>query len=471
MSSANFDFGGWLESARVGRILNDALRDADDGELYLQTSQSERLSFGDGRLLGASFGISQGFGLRSICGDLVAYAHANKFDEAALGRAADAVRLAQRGRTGSWDVSPPRKKRPHYADVNPVDSISFEAKLDLLSSIDAYARSKDPRIFQVGVSVSGSQKLVNILRPGEQSFSERRSNFSLGVTVTAREKGRTESGHKGIGGRYRLEDVLAEEVWHSIVDEAIRQADVNLRSVDAPAGAYAVVLGPGWPGVMLHEAVGHGLEGDAIRKDASVYAGRLGQQVAAPGVTVVDNGTLPHKRGSMNFDDEGTPTQETVLIEDGRLVAYMQDRLNARLMGQTPTGNGRRQSYASAPMPRMTNTYMREGKYDPNEILASVREGIYAVDFGGGQVDTISGNFVFSCREAYRIRNGVLQEPIKGATLIGNGPEAMRRISMVGNDLALDDGIATCGKEGQDVLVGVGQPTIRLDEITIGGTQ
>lgn len=414
--------------------------------------------------------MSQGFGLRSVCDDLVAFAHANSFDDEALGRAVDAVRLAQKGKSGNWDVSPLRTNNRFYGDENPVDSVSFQAKLELLRNIDAYARNKDPRVVQVSASVSGSRSDVNILRPGDEVLADARSNVSLGINVLASMNGRTEGGSKGIGGRYRLENIMAESVWKPMVDAAIRQADINLHAVDAPAGTFTIVLGPGWPGMMLHEAVGHGLEADAIRKDSSAYAGKLGTQVAAKGVTIVDNGTIVDKRGSLNFDDEGTPTEETVLIDDGKLVGFMQDRLNARLMGQKPTGNGRRQSYSSAPMPRMTNTYMRNGRSDPNEILTSVDDGIYAVDFAGGQVDTTSGNFVFSCREAYRIRNGVVEEPLKGATLIGNGPEAMRNISMVGNDLALDEGIAVCGKEGQDVLVGVGQPTLRLDGITVGGT-
>tara|TARA_R110002096_G_scaffold6305_8_gene29294 strand:- start:2677 stop:4146 length:1470 start_codon:yes stop_codon:yes gene_type:complete len=470
-TSLNRDFGGWLESAKVARQLSKVLHGCDDGELYLQRSVSEGLTFADGRLKGASYNCSHGFGLRAVCGEQVAFAHASSFDPAALNRAVDAVAVAKQGYKGHWDVSPTGNS--HYSN-DPRASVpehAFDQELKLLQRMDDYARSRDPRVAQCSASLSGAQSRIEILRPGDERFSDFRSTVSLSVNVLMRDGARLEGGKRGLGGRFSRELLMAESTWQPLIDEALRQADVNLRSTAVRAGKSTVVLGPGWPGVMLHEAVGHGLEGDAIRKGRSVYAGMLGEQVAAKGVTVVDNGTVPDKRGSLAIDDEGTGTQETVLIEDGVLCGFMQDRLNSRLMSDRPTGNGRRQSYAHAPMPRMTNTYMKNGLCEPEEIIASVEDGIYAVDFGGGQVDTTSGNFVFSFREAYKIRHGRIEQPVKGATMIGNGPEAMRKVSFVGNDMALDEGIAVCGKAGQDVLVGVGQPTLRLDDMTIGGTE
>ncbi|MBN9024623.1 MAG: metalloprotease TldD, partial [Rhizobiales bacterium] len=357
-----------------------------------------------------------------------------------------------------------------YTDENPLGSPSFAEKVKLLEAIDAYARSRDPRVRQVSASLAGSWQVVEILRPDGVYRRDVRPLVRVSVSIIAGEGDRQEQGSYGMGGREGFGQFVASDSWHHAVDEALRQALVNLEAVPAPAGTLDVVLGPGWPGVMLHEAVGHGLEGDFNRRGESAFSGLMGQQVAARGVTVVDDGSILDRRGSLSFDDEGTPTQATTLIEDGILVGYMQDRQNARLMGMKPTGNGRRQSYAHVPMPRMTNTIMKSGKDDPAEILGSVKNGLYMVAFGGGQVDITSGKFVFACTEGYRIENGKIGAPVKGAMLIGNGPDAMKRVSMVGNDMALDLGIGTCGKSGQGVPVGVGQPTIRIDQITVGGT-
>lgn len=461
---------GWGKSSAIQRVLDDALHHMDDGELYLQSFQFDSLVLSDGRLSNANFSTGVGFGLRAVKDDLVGFAHSNDLDEIALRRAADAVSIAGGHGGGTWDVSPPRATRILYSDENPIDLVPFESKIQLLNAVDAYARGVDARVTQVSANISASWEVIEILRPGQERYSDIRPLVRFGVSIVLKEGDRLESGRSSAGGRYDAERFLDKNVWKKHVDSAIRQASINLHSVPAPAGKMTVVLGAGWPGVMLHEAVGHGLEGDAIRKGQSAYSGLVGEQVAARGVTIIDDGTMDGRRGSLTLDDEGTPTQSTVLIEDGILKGFMHDRLSARLMQCSPTGNGRRQSYGHVCMPRMTNTYMLNGSHDPEEILASVEEGLYAVDFDGGQVDITSGNFVFSCTEAYRIRQGKVEEAVKGATLIGNGPQVMRQVSMVGNDLALDEGIATCGKNGQDVPVGVGQPTLRIDDVTVGGT-
>jgi TldD protein len=459
-----------LNLSRVEGIAADALAHSDDGELYLEYSQSEALSWDDGRLKSASFDTSQGFGLRAVVGEMQGYAHAADLSEPALKRAAETVKAVQAGYGGTVAASPPGTNRQLYIDENPLALEPFEAKVKLLAEIDAYARAKDPRVRQVMASVAGSWQAVSIIRPDGHRMADIRPMVRLNVTVMVGEGDRQETGSYGTGGRRTYAEFFEEGTWRQAVDNAIREALVNLDSVAAPAGEMTVVLGPGWPGVMLHEAVGHGLEGDFNRKKTSAFAGLMGQQVAAKGVTVVDDGTIEHRRGSLTIDDEGTPSNCTTLIEDGVLVGYMQDRLNARLMSMRPTGNGRRQSYAHAPMPRMTNTYMLAGKHAPEEILKSVKKGLYAVNFGGGQVDITSGKYVFSMTEAYLIENGKIGPAVKGATLIGNGPEDLKKISMIGTDLKLDDGIGTCGKDGQGVPVGVGQPTLRMDGITVGGT-
>ena len=456
---------------RLNSVVAETLKDADDGELYAEYSQLESLAFDDGRLKAGSFSTSQGFGLRAVADEAVGYAHSGDLSEAALRRASDAVVAVTRGYDGSYAAGPAGTNRHLYGEENPIGEPSFEEKVKLLQEIDAYLRAKDPRVRQVTASLAASWQVVNILRADGEKLQDVRPMTRVNISVVVGDGDRQESGSHGMGGRQGFGAFITEDSWQSGADEALRQALVNLRAIPAPAGTFDVVLGAGWPGVMLHEAVGHGLEGDFNRKKTSAFAGLLGQQVAAKGVTVVDDGTIEERRGSLSIDDEGTPSGHNVLIEDGKLVGYMQDRQNARLMGMKPTGNGRRQSFAHEPMPRMTNTYMLGGDATPEEIIASVDNGIYAVSFGGGQVDITSGKFVFGCTEAYLIENGKVGAPIKGAMLIGNGPDAMHRVSMIGNDSKLDTGVGMCGKAGQSVPVGVGQPHLRMDRMTVGGTQ
>ena len=451
-----------LDRHRLAKIVSRGLDGADDGELFLEYRQAEALAFDNGRLKQATYDTSQGFGLRAVKDEAVGYAHASDVSEAAIERAADAVRAVKGGYSGAYAAPPPRSNIKLYSDDSPLTSPSFEDKARLLQTIDAYARAKDPRVRQVTASLAASWQAVEILRGDGEAYRDVRPMVGDGD--------RQETGSDGYGGREGYDRFIATEAWQGAVDNAVRQALINLEAVPAPAGEMDVVLGPGWPGVMLHEAVGHGLEGDFNRKQTSAFAGLMGQRVAAKGVTVIDDGTIAQRRGSLSIDDEGTPSNRTPLIEDGILVGYMQDRQNARLMGMKPTGNGRRESFAHVPMPRMTNTYMLAGTHEPGEIIASVKNGIYASYFGGGQVDITSGKYVFQCTEAYRIENGKLGAPIKGAMLIGNGPTDLHRVSMIGNDLRLDNGIGTCGKNGQGVPVGVGQPTLRIDRITVGGT-
>ncbi len=459
-----------LDRTRLEDLVDDALGGADDGELFLEYRQSEGLSFDDGVLKSASFDTAQGFGLRAIAGEAAGYAHSSELNEAAVGRAAEAVKAVKTGRAGVMSEGPAGTNRLLYADENPLGLVPFETKVALLSDIDAYARGKDPRVRQVMASLSGEWQAVQILRAGGERCADVRPLVRLNVSVVVGEGERLENGGYGGGGRTSYARLIEPGYWQAAVDEALRQAVVNLESVDAPAGEMPVILGPGWPGILLHEAIGHGLEGDFNRKQTSAFAGLMGERVAAPGVTVVDDGTIADRRGSLTVDDEGTPSQSTTLIEDGILVGYMQDRQNARLMNMAPTGNGRRQSHAHIPMPRMTNTYMLAGPHDPKEIIAATKKGLYAVNFGGGQVDITSGKFVFSCTEAYLVEDGRLGPAVKGATLIGNGPDALTRVSMIGSDMKLDSGIGTCGKEGQGVPVGVGQPTLLIDRLTVGGT-
>ena len=459
-----------LDRSNVQSLVDESLRDSDDGELFLEYRQSESFVFDDGRLKAATFDTTQGFGLRAVAGEATGYAHASELSEAAIRRAGQTVRAVTQGYSGVVAPSPARTNVKLYSDIDPLHSAGFETKIKLLEEMNAYARAKDPRVRQVSCSLSGEWQTVEIVRPGGEIYRDIRPLVRIGVSVVAEQNGRQESGSFGGGGRSGYDTYLDPVYWQNAIDEALRQALINLESIPAPAGETTVVLGPGWPGILLHEAVGHGLEGDFNRKKTSAFAGLLGERVASPGVTVVDDGTIGGRRGSLSIDDEGTPTSRTVLIEDGILKGYMQDRQNARLMGVAPTGNGRRESFAHSIMPRMTNTYMLGGDKAPEEILASVKKGIYAVNFGGGQVDITSGKFVFSCTEAYLIEDGKVGAPIKGATLIGNGPEAMTRVSMIGNDMKLDTGVGTCGKNGQSVPVGVGQPTLRMDGLTVGGT-
>ncbi|MDJ0685193.1 MAG: metalloprotease TldD [Alphaproteobacteria bacterium] len=459
-----------MDRARTEALVDESLNGADDGELFLEYRQSEAVSYDDGRVRTASFDTSQGFGLRSVAGDVSGYAHSSELSEAAIKRASGTVRAVLDGRDGVAADAPRKTNTDLYTGENPLQGLSFEDKVALLGEMDAYARAKDPRVKQVSASLSGEWQAVQIIRADGERAADIRPLVRMNVSVVVEQDGRMESGSHGTGGRVGYAAFVTPEAWKAQVDEALRQALVNLDSVPAPAGEMTVVLGPGWPGILLHEAIGHGLEGDFNRKKTSAFAGLMGERVASPGVTVVDDGTIADRRGSLSIDDEGTPSGHTVLIEDGILTGYMQDRMNARLMGAAPTGNGRRQSFAHPPMPRMTNTYMLNGDKDPGEILASVENGLYAVNFGGGQVDITNGKFVFSCTEAYRIEGGKLGAPVKGATLIGNGPDSLTRVSMVGNDMELDPGVGTCGKAGQGVPVGVGQPTMRLDGLTVGGT-
>ncbi|AWK85602.1 metalloprotease TldD [Azospirillum thermophilum] len=459
-----------LDRPRIEGVVAEALHGADDGELYLEYSQSESLGWDDGKLKSASFDTTQGFGLRSIVGEAAGFAHASTLSEDAIRRAAATVTAVKSGHGGTLAEPPQGTNRALYIPDNPLPLVPFEEKVKLLAEIDAYARSRDSRVRQVSCSISGEWQAVQILRGDGVRVADLRPLVRLNVSVVVEENGRMETGGHGGGGRVTYEHYLKPETWRSFVDEALRQALVNLGSVDAPAGEMTVVLGAGWPGILLHEAIGHGLEGDFNRKKTSAFAGLMGQRIAAPGVTIVDDGTIENARGSISVDDEGTPGQCTTLIEDGILVGFMQDRMNARLMGMRPTGNGRRQSFAYHPMPRMTNTVMRPGNHAPEEIIASVKKGLYAKNFGGGQVDITNGKFVFSASEAYLIEDGKLGPAVKGATLIGNGPDSLTRVSMIGNDTRLDPGVGTCGKDGQGVPVGVGQPTLRLDGLTVGGT-
>ena len=461
------DIGPGIETA--AKILDEALAGADDGEIYLESVKSESFLMDDGRLKSASYDSGQGFGLRVVSGESAGYAHASEVSEGALRRAADAASAAKRGRSGTLAIGPSPVNRRLYVDVDPVESMDFVTKTSLLGEIDAWCRAADPRVVQVSVSLAGSRTAVEIIRAGGASVAEARPLVRLNISVTMEKDGRRETGSAGAGGRAGYDEWIQPDRWKGLAQRALRKAEINLEAVPAPAGEMEVALGPGWTGVLLHEAVGHGLEGDFNRKGSSVYSGKIGEQVMAKGVTIVDDGTIENRRGSLSFDDEGTETHRTVLVEDGRLVAYMQDRMNARLMGVAPTGNGRRESYAHQPMPRMTNTVMLGGDADPEEIVRSIKKGIWAVDFGGGQVDITNGQFVFQCTEAYLVENGKVGAPVKNATLIGHGPTVLNKISMIGNDFAMDDGVGTCGKAGQSVPVGVGQPSVRIDAITVGG--
>lgn len=459
-----------LDRSATERLVADAIAGADDGELFLEYRASEALAFDDGKLKTASYDLSQGFGLRAVAGETTAYAHASELSLAALKRAAQTVQAVASGHGGTLALAPANTNRLLYGDGNPLDEIAFAEKVRVLEAINAYARGLDPRIAQVSASIANEWQAIQIVRADGSRAADIRPLVRINVSVTVRNGDKMESGSNGRGGRSLLAPFLSDSAWRAQVDDALRQALTKLDAVPAPAGEMPVVLGPGWPGVMLHEAVGHGLEGDFNRKKTSAFAGLLGEMVASKGVTVVDDGTIADRRGSLSIDDEGTPTQRTVLIEDGRLVGYMQDRQNARLMGVAATGNGRRQSYAHAPMPRMTNTYALSGQYDPAELIASVKNGLYAVNFGGGAVDITNGKFVFSASEAYLIEDGKVTAPVKDATLVGNGPDALTKVTMVANDMALDDGIGTCGKSGQGVPVGVGQPSMLLSSMTVGGT-
>ncbi len=450
--------------------LREATRGADDGELFLERRRAEGLLFDDGRVKTASYDASEGFGLRAVLGDVTGYAHSSEMNDAALKRAVETARLAVGAGGGKLADGPAPTNRRLYTDADPIAGASFPVKLDTLREIDAFARDLDARVVQVSASIASSLQEIVILRPDGAEVGDTRPMTRLNVSVIVEQDGRRESGSAGGGGRVGLDGLLDSADWQARTREALRVALVNLRAEPAPAGVMDVVLGPGWPGILLHEAIGHGLEGDFNRKGSSAFAGLMGQRIASKGVTVLDDGTIPNRRGSISVDDEGTPSAKNVLIEDGILVGYMQDRQNARLMGVVSTGNGRRESYAHAPMPRMTNTYMLGGKATPGDLVAEIKDGIYAVGFGGGQVDITNGKFVFSCTEAYRVQDGKVGVPVKGATLIGDGATALQQIRGLGNDMALDPGMGNCGKQGQWVPVGVGQPTVLIGGLTVGGS-
>jgi TldD protein len=463
-------FDTTLDESATLAVVRDAVQGADDGELFLERRRSEVISFDDGRVRTATYDAAEGFGLRAVRGETAGYAHSTELTESAIRRAAQTARLAV-GAGGGTLADPPKPTNVKlYGDADPMADAEFPVKIDLLREIDAFARDLDPRVVQVSATLAASLQEVEILRPEGLRVTDIRPMARLNISVIVEENGRREQGSMGGGGRFGLSGLMERGHWEGVVREALRIACVNLSAEAAPAGVMDVVLGPGWPGILLHEAVGHGLEGDFNRKRSSAFAGLMGQQVAAKGVTVLDDGTIPDRRGSISVDDEGTPSGRNVLIEDGRLVGFMQDRQNARLMGVAPTGNGRRQSFAHIPMPRMTNTYMLGGDADPGAILGDLKDGIWAVGFGGGQVDITNGKFVFSCTEAYRVKNGKVGAPVKGATLIGDGATALQQIRAIGNDMKLDPGIGNCGKNGQWVPVGVGQPTLMIGGLTVGGS-
>jgi len=459
-----------VDPARAGAALGEAIAGADDGELFVERSESEAFVFDDGRLKSASYDSSEGFGLRVVAGETAGYAHASEISEAAIARAAKSAALAKRGYSGVAAEGPRATNAKLYGEDDPLAAPGFSEKVALLQEIDAFARARDPRVVQVSASLAGERRMIEILRADGRLLRDVRPLVRLNVAVTVERDGRRETGNSGAGGRTGFESWITPDRWREQVDEALRQALVNLDAVACPAGEMDVVLGPGWNGVLLHEAVGHGLEGDFTRKGVSAFSGRIGERVAAPGVTIFDDGSLFGRRGSLTIDDEGTPTQRTILIEDGILVGYMHDRMSARLTGQAPTGNGRRQSFAHMPMARMTNTGMLGGDAPREAMIASTKRGLYCANFGGGQVDITNGKFVFQCTEAYLIEDGKITAPVKGATLIGDGPSALTRVTMIGDDFGFDPGVGVCGKGGQSVPVGVGQPSLKITGLTVGGT-
>ncbi len=466
------DWGDFDLAAAQG-VLDEALKGADDGEIFIEKRETESLLFDDGRLKSSNYGADQGFGFRVVAGETIGFANSAELSLDAVNRAAEAAVLAKRGKNIDLTLkreNPPRSNQRYYQAHDPLGEMAFADKIALLQAINAYARDKHSGVVQVSASLAADKRDITILRPEGEIYHDYRPLVRLSVSVSIEKDGHRESASAGGGGRISWLDITAPEKWQSQVDEAIRQALVNLDAVPAPAGEMDIVLGPGWPGVLLHEAVGHGLEGDFNRKGTSAFSGKMGKQVAAKGVTIVDDGTVPDARGSLNIDDEGTPTSCTTLIEDGILVGYMHDRLSARQMGTKATGNGRRQSYAHQPLPRMTNTFMRGGSDKLDDMISTTKKGLYAVNFGGGQVDITNGKFVFQCTEAYLIEDGKIGAPVKGATLIGDGPTAMTRVDMIGDDFKFDPGVGTCGKAGQSLPVGIGQPSLRIRGLTVGGT-
>ena len=460
-----------LTREQAEQLVSETLKNCDDGELFFESSKSESFILDDQKIKNTSYDTSIGYGLRAVTEDVTAFAHSNEISKTSLSDSSKKILSSLKNKNGKLDSAPTRSNSKMYSDINPIEAKPFNEKVSILKNVDEYLRKKGSIVKQVTASIAGEYQEIEIIKSGSQNFQDIRPLIRFNVSVMVEKNGRKETGSYGTGGRMNYDDYIANNDWKRVCDEAYRQAMVNLESKDAPAGEMKVVLGPGWPGILLHEAIGHGLEGDFNRKKTSAFHNLMNQKVASEHVTIVDDGTITNRRGSITIDDEGTPSSRTVLIENGILKNYMQDRLNARLMKTQSTGNGRRESFECAPMPRMTNTFMLQGKHSQEDMIKSVDQGIFAVSFGGGQVDITNGKFVFSCTEAYEINNGKIGSPIKGATLIGNGPDILTKVSMVGNDMKLDPGIGTCGKNGQWVPVGVGQPSILVDEITVGGTR
>ena len=460
-----------LDISTASRIVSDTLQKCDDGELFLENSKSESIILDDNKIKSSSYKSDLGYGLRAITGDVVAYSHSSDLSKKSLNESSKNLKSTLSSSRGTYNFEINKTNKKYYSEQDPIEAKNFKTKIEILNQVNEYIRKKNSSVRQVTATLLGEHRAIEILRNGGELFSDDRPLVRFNVSVMLEKNGRKESAVYGIGGRQNYDSYLNEKNWQSVCDEALRIADVNLNSKPAPAGEMQVVLGPGWPAILIHEAIGHGLEGDFNRKKTSAFHNLVGQKVASKGVTIIDDGTLENKRGSLTIDDEGTPTEKTVLIENGILKNFMQDRMNARLMNTRSTGNGRRESYKHIVMPRMRNTIMLDGSYSQEEMIKSVKKGIFAVSFGGGQVDITSGKFVFNCTEAYEIINGKVGSPIKGATLIGDGPSALKEVSMVGNDMMLDPGIGTCGKAGQGVPVGVGQPSLLINKMTVGGTQ
>ena len=460
-----------LTFEKAKQIVDDTLQSCDDGELYLEDTKSETIILDDNKIKSSDYSTDHGYGFRAVTGDVVAYSHSNEISDKSLKNSSQNLKSSLKGKRGIYNTEIKNTNQKFYNDIDPVEEKSLKSKIDILNEINNYARSLDSSVKQVTANFLGEKKNIEILRSGGQLLNDERPLVRFNVSVMVEKNGRKETGVYGVGGRQSYDVYLENENWKKVCDEAFRIATTNLESKPSPAGEMKVVLGPGWPAILIHEAVGHGLEGDFNRKKTSVFHDLVGKKVASEGVTIIDDGTLDNRRGSLNIDDEGTPTEKTVLIENGILKNFMQDRLNARLMNTKSTGNGRRESYKHIVMPRMRNTIMLNGNNTQEEMIKSVDKGIFAVSFGGGQVDITSGKFVFNCTEAYEITNGKIGSPLKGATLIGDGPSSLKEVLMVGNDMMLDPGIGTCGKAGQGVPVGVGQPSLLIDKMTIGGTQ
>ena len=464
-------FETYLDYDNTLGILEDAVKGADDGELFIERSKTESFSLQQNTLKNATYDKTQGFGLRIVKGEKTGYAHSNDISEASIKRASKTSIIAVNTGKNNLSKGPEENRIKFYSELDPINEYTVSKKIGLLKEINDFAHQLDPRVLQASINLSSSIQEISILRPEGQCLTDYRPMIRLNISVMIEHNNRREMGTTGCGGRHNMAPFIDKGFWKPMVVEALRIAVLNLEAMPTPAGVMDVVLGPGWPGILLHEAIGHGLEGDFNRKKTSVFSELMGKEIAAKGVTVLDDGTIPNRRGSISIDDEGTPGTKNMLIDDGKLVGLMHDRQNARLMGLTPTGNGRRESYAHPPLPRMTNTYMLAGSNDPSSILSGLKDGVYAVGFGGGQVDITNGKFVFSCNEAYQVKNGKILHPVKGATIIGDGATALKNIRAVGNDLKLDPGIGSCGKAGQWVPVGVGQPTLMIGGLTIGGAK